>query len=221
MSKVVPVLCLWSLLWISSFSLGRWHEASFATPQAHRTRIDVMLDLLGESRTLFARYLWFVAENYHEMFERQGAIEFKQKDVIPLYRMIAHLDPKMDEAFDILATDMFFGYAEVEKALSVVEEGLAYNPKSYQLTYRKAFILDREKRHAESIAPALQALAIARHDFDAMDCCRILIRSYEHDKKWAEALRYLDLWISLNPSDITPSNAKKDLLKAQELDGKP
>lgn len=70
------------------------------------------MDLLGESRTILARYLWFTAENYHEMLEKQGASGFKEKDVIPIYRIISHLDPKLEDAYDILAADMFFGFKD-------------------------------------------------------------------------------------------------------------
>lgn len=104
---------------------------------------DVMLDLLGEGRTMLARYLWFKMDTMHEEQDDQGVSTFKQKEVLPLLRMINYLDPYLTDAYDTLAFELHKGYGQSLKAMELVDEGLLFSPNSYELNFRKAFLAER------------------------------------------------------------------------------
>lgn len=200
-------------LWLSNFALPSWYERTFQPAQEARRRLDVLLDVLGESRTVLARYLWFKADLYHEILQQQGVETFTERDAVPLLRVVTYLDPHLEDAFDVLAWDLIRGYKKPEQSLSFLEEGIAYNPKSYLLNFRKAMILHRLKRYPEAVDPGEKALFVAREDVDQLNALRILYVCYEHEARWEDCLRVLDLWLKIRPDDSRPLTERVKTLK--------
>lgn len=138
---------------------------------------DVLLDLLGEGRTVLARYLWFKMDTMHEQIDDQGNATFRQKEIVPLLRMINYLDPYLTDAYDTLAAELEIGYQQSDKAMELVEEGLLYSPKSFELNFRKAFLAERKQDSLtayEFARRAAEADQVQEHNLNAL---RIMYRS--------------------------------------------
>jgi hypothetical protein len=124
---------------------------------------DVLLDLLGEGRTMLARYLWFKMDLLHEQMDDQGTATFKQKEIVPLLRMINYLDPYFTNAYDTLVGELHFGYKQDDKAMELVNEGLLYTPDSFELNFRKALLAEARQDPVTAFQCARRAL-LADHD---------------------------------------------------------
>ena len=215
-SKKARILCAWALMWACNYILPPWYERAFQPPEAARCKLDVLLDVIGESRTVLARFLWFKADLYHEMLSRQGVSVFNERDAIPLLRMVTYLDPHLDDAFDVLAWDMIKGYNDPRRSLEILEDGLGYNPKSYRLAFRKAMVLHHLKRYSEAIPAGEVALRCADEEVDVLNACRVLYACYDHEKLPDDALRILDIWLGLRPTDSRPLGEKAKILQRRE-----
>ena len=123
---------------------------------------DLFLDLLGEGRTLLARLMWFQADLYHEQEDAAGVATFKQKQVIPVLRMVTYLDPNFVDAYDVIVYDLDEGFQQRLQAIELLEEGLAYNPTSYALNLRRALLAEKE-------SDSITAFLYARRAFDSPD----------------------------------------------------
>jgi len=119
---------------------------------------DVLLELMGEGRTMLARYLWFKMDLMHEQLDDNGVDNFRQKEVAPLLRMITYLDPTFVDAYDTLAYDLFKGHDKIAEAAELLEEGLRYSPNSYLLNFRRALFAERENDWTGSLDFAKRAL---------------------------------------------------------------
>ena len=207
MDSVKGYLCailVWAVMWCTNLVLPGWHENTMNPPQARRGKLDVMLDLMGESRTLLARYLWFQADNYHEILAAQGVAVFQEADVMTMLRMVTYLDPKLDEAYDILAWDLFHGYGkpeDQEQAMKLLQEGLIYNPTSYKLYLRLAVMFELTQRFAEGVAPAEKAVTYASYDIEQLNALRTLYHCCAGVGRWEEALGAVDAILALRPQD--------------------
>lgn len=138
---------------------------------------DVLLDLLGEGRTMLARYLWFKMDTMHEQQDDQGISTFKQKEVVPLLRMINYLDPYLTDAYDTLAFELYKGYGQTEKAMELIEEGLQYSPASFELNFRKAFLAERKGDPVTAFEFAKRALAADQDEMHNLAALRTMYRA--------------------------------------------
>lgn len=180
----VVLLGVWLLAVISGSLLSGYQPQAQADRQ--RTRNDVMLDVLGQSRTLLARYLWFKMDIFHEVLEQQGVKVEEQAQVLPLLRLVTLLDSSISDAYDIIAYDLVNGHGKVTEALAILDEGLEHDPNNPLLLMRKALILSQRKRHAEAIGPAEKATNLVTEEFDVLNANRLLYWS-------AKALKRRDL----------------------------
>lgn len=212
MKKAAPIFLLWALLFGANQFLPQSYEAMRPNLPT-RGKIDVMLDLIGETRTMLARYLWYYADNMHELREGEGAYAFKEDENLTVMVMVTKLDPYLDEAYDIVAWDLYKGYERKDEALAVLREGVIFNPKSFLLNWRLSFVLFAQKKFAEAIPPGELALVEARDDIDQLNTIRILFRSYEEVKDWNAALTMIDLWLKLRPGDLVPTQERPKILK--------
>lgn len=146
---------------------------------------DVLLDLLGEGRTMLARYLWFKMDTMHEQIDDQGTATFKQKEVVPLLRMINYLDPYLTDAYDTLACELDYGYRLPDRAEELVDEGLSYSPDCYELNFRKAFLAEKRADAVTAFESARRALAADQDPTHNLSCLRIMYRAalLSHDAK--------------------------------------
>lgn len=155
------MLLVWLGVAAMSQLLTRQHERLQAPKPVVRYQ-DLFLDLLGEGRTLLARLVWFQADLYHEQQDAAGVALFKQKQVIPLLRMVTYLDPNFADAYDVIVYDLDEGFQQRLLAIELLEEGLAYNPTSYALNLRRALLAEKEN-------DSVQAFLHARRAFDSPD----------------------------------------------------
>lgn len=121
----------------------------------------VLLEAFGEGKTLMARYLYFKAEVYHEVLDIQGVPHAKQKDSLPLLRMVTYLDPSLTETFDLIAWDLWRGWGKTNEAIELLREALVSNPASHQLWFRLGFLLFQEKRYDDALEPILKSVEYA------------------------------------------------------------
>lgn len=167
---------LWLLVVGVGYGIGNWHQDLFyrAGPLARpKQGPAVLLDAFGEGKTLLARYLYFKAEIYHEVLDLQGVPHAKQKDAMPLLRMVTYLDPSLTETFDIIAWDLWKGWGEEKQALDLLEEAITYNPSSHLLWFRHAFIHFQSGRDVEALASADKASEFAGDEFEKLNANRL------------------------------------------------
>lgn len=166
-----------------------------------RTRNDALLEVLGQSRTLLARYLWFKMDIFHEVLDMQGVATESQAQVLPLLRLVTLLDPTLTDAYDIMAYDLVRGHNRVDQALELLDEGLERNPQDATLLMRKALILINQKRHAEAVMPADKATRLVTDEFDVLNANRLLYWSAKEVKRKDLMAKALDVLLSMRPED--------------------
>lgn len=192
--------------------LPQQHERQFGLPQSvPRSRADVLLDVLGEARTVVARMLWFKMDLLHEQLDRQGIPHEKQSDLLPLLRMITLLDHHLEDAYDIIVADLVRGHGRHQEAREILEEGLRYNPRSVLLLQRKALMLFKDERY-EEVIPVVQAgLAATVDRVDTLNLSRLGFRSELKLGHPDRAEYYLRLMFSVMPGDPAAASLWKEL----------
>jgi tetratricopeptide (TPR) repeat protein len=195
-------LALWLLLVLGGVGIERQHNANFAVLSGQqRERADVLLDVLGEFRTVMARYLWFKMDLFHEVLDDQGVASEQQTEVIPLLRMVSLLDPSMTDAFDIIAWDLYKGHRQTEQALKILDDGIARNQKSFTLYFRRALILYQAERYSEALPSALRAVELAQGEFDILNANRLLYWTASKTGDRELAIASLDVLLALRPQE--------------------
>lgn len=167
------------VLWLALAGFSRYLAPTYQAYQPQRTVVrfeDLLLDMLGEGRTMLARLLWFKMDLIHEQLDDQGVEDFKQDEVVPLLRMVTFLDPSFTEAYDTLAYELYRGHDQLDEAIELVEEGIQFNPKSYQLHFRRAFLAQRKKDWLAAMSSAQAALPLASEPMERLSCLRIVYR---------------------------------------------
>lgn len=201
MKTPILVIALWIAVIVSGSAMDRWHEKQFLPPPEQRESGDVLIDVFGEIKTVLARYLWFRMDLFHEVLDDQGVEPEKQTEVLPLLRIVTLLDPSMTDSYDQIVWDLHKGHGKTESALKLLDEGLRRNPKSYELTFRKALIMHMEDRFKDSAALASQALALTQDEVRLADCLRLIYWSARKTKNLPLQKRALQDLIILRPGD--------------------
>lgn len=204
----------WIVLILSGYALGQLYHARF-TVVGQRQQSDVMLDLFGEFRTVLARYLWFKMDLFHEVLDDEGVDDNQQTEVLPLLRMVSLLDPSMTDSYDVIAWDLYKGHRLSEQALAIIDEGLARNPQSFQLHFRRAIICYQEKRFPQALDSAKQAAAVAQDEFDILNSYRLIYWSAKNTHDRSLALAALDKLIELRPNEERWQTEKAELLSQE------
>ena len=99
-----------------------------------------ILLLAGEFRAVFANLLWVKADQYHHEFSEHNPSWTKNKDLLGMLRLITTLDPHFVEAYSTGAVMYTRGLHDPLRASAYLEQGLANNPRSWDL-HRMAVIL--------------------------------------------------------------------------------
>lgn len=201
MKTPVIVLALWASVILSGSLMDRWHEKQFLPPPEQRESGDVLIDVFGEIKTVLARYLWFRMDLFHEVLDDQGVEAVKQTEVLPLLRIVTLLDPSMTDSYDQIVWDLYKGHGKTDSALNVLDEGLRRNPRSYELTFRKALIFHLEDRFGESAAVAAQALRLTQDNVRLADCLRLIYWSARKTGNLPLRKRALQDLMILRPGD--------------------
>lgn len=180
--------------------LPSWYARDLQREQnGPRSRADVLLDVLGEARTVLARMLWFKMDLLHEQLEGKGVAFDKEKDLIPYLRLITLLDHHVEEAYDNIAYDLYKGNDKKEQAHQILDEGLSYNPNSPLLLLRKGLFLNEEKKWSELVTVANQGLAASTDSIDQRNFCGLGFHAEEKLGHKQQAEHYLRLIFALEP----------------------
>lgn len=191
----------WLLTVAVGCGLDLWHAKQFLPPPESRRSGDVLIDVVGEFKTVLARYLWFRMDLFHEVLDDQGVDPEKQKEVLPLLRMVTLLDPSMTDSYDQIVWDIYKGTGDYETAMSLLDEGLEKNPKSYELTFRKALLYYMEKRYSQVSEYAFRGLTLTKDEVQLADCLRLIYWSAkELGDKDTQSKALSDL-LKLRPND--------------------
>ncbi|MBN9420247.1 MAG: hypothetical protein J0I12_32655 [Candidatus Eremiobacteraeota bacterium] len=176
MSKAVLMLGLWlGVAGLAGYLKPEYVKLNPVKPMVRYQ--DVLLDLLGEGRTMLARYLWFKMDTMHEEQDDQKVATFKQKEVVPLLRMINYLDPYLTDAYDTLSYELYYGYHKLDNAIELIEEGLRYSPKAYDLNFRRAFYAEKQKDYMTSFDYARRALEADQDETHNLAALRTMYRA--------------------------------------------
>ncbi len=223
MKRWWPVLALWLLMVGSGGVLSSWHEGVFRETDEPLSRNEVLLDVVGEFRTVIARYLWFKMDLFHE--ELEHADSDAHAEVIPLLRMVSLMDPTLTDSYDLIAWELVKTQGDYELALSLVDEGLSRNEDNFQLTFRKALILFQLERYGESFESAQRALEMAtaesNDEFEILNSARLLYWSAKQLELRDIQQQTLDLLKSMRPDEKNWQNEQAELdeaLQAEKLD---
>ena len=202
-------------LWLVALTLGGaldlWHEKRFLPPPEERESGEVLIDVLGEVKTVMARYLWFRMDLFHEVLDTQGVAAEKQAEVLPLLRIITLLDPSLTDSYDQIVWDLYKGHNDVETAFEILDEGLRRNPESYELNFRKALLLFLEEDYAETRRYAAGALTLTKDEVRLADWLRLIYWSAEKDGLVELQKRVLNDILALRPTDSVFLREKKKL----------
>jgi len=202
-------------LWLVALTLGGaldlWHEKRFLPPPEERESGEVLIDVLGEVKTVMARYLWFRMDLFHEVLDTQGVAAEKQAEVLPLLRIITLLDPSLTDSYDQIVWDLYKGHNDVETAFEILDEGLRRNPESYELNFRKALLLFLEEDYDETRRYAANALTLTKDEVRLADCLRLIYWSAEKDGLVELQRRVLDDILRLRPNDSVFLREKEKL----------
>lgn len=197
----VALLAVWIVATASGIAISRYQ--SHLSPQIKEihSRNDALLDVLGQSRTLLARYLWFKMDIYHEVLDEQNVPVSKQVQVIPLLRLVTLLDSSLTDAYDVLAYDLVKGHGKVSEALFLLDEGLQSSPHNPVLLTRKALILHQDKRDAEALGAAQKAVAFSTEEFAVLNANRLLYWSAKNVGRKDLMAQALQVLRAMRPED--------------------
>ncbi len=175
MKRVRVLLLVWVSVALLSDHLRALHTK--LEPEKPMVRLqDVLLDLLGEGRTVLARLLWFKMDMIHEQLDDNGVSTFRQGELVPLLRMINFLDPYLADAYDTLAYELYRGHNEIDEAIDLVDEGLLFNPESWDLAFRRAFFAEKKKDWAMTLEMTNRSLTLAETDLQQLASLRCAYR---------------------------------------------
>ena len=174
MRRKTALLALWLSAILTGSALDLWHEEQFLPPPESRQLGDVLIDVVGEFKTVIARYLWFRMDLFHEVLDDQGVELTQQTEVLPLLRMVTLLDPSMTDSYDTIVWYLYKGQGQTKTALGLLDEGLARNPSSYQLNLRRGLIAYLEKDYKTSLEYGLKSLKLTEEEFARLDCLRLI-----------------------------------------------
>ncbi len=209
------IASLWCLAVLSGFFMQSAHQSLLSFSDQPRTRSDILLDVVGEFRTILARYLWFKMDLYHEVLDTQSVASERQTEVIPLLRMVSLLDPSIVDSYDNLAWDLYKGQEESQQALSILREGLQRNPDNYQLHFRMASILYHTKDFKSALDYAQKAAPLATDEFQQLDAYRLVYWSSKELKDRTVMRVALARLLALRPGDPLWTKELSDLEAAE------
>lgn len=127
--------CLLCAICVVENSIVRSRPKERATGSA-----SSVLMLAGEFRTVFANLLWIKADQYHHEFLEHNRNWTQNKDLLGMLRLVTALDPHFVEAYSSGAVMYSRGAGNRLRASEYLEEGLANNPRAWDL-HRIAVIL--------------------------------------------------------------------------------
>jgi tetratricopeptide (TPR) repeat protein len=99
-----------------------------------KSSASTAFELLGGVRTTVAAFLWIKVDRIHDDFYGDFS---KEKELMPMYRLVTWLNPHIDEAYYI-GSYMLLKYNKIKEAQKFNDEGIKMNPNSGRLELNKA-----------------------------------------------------------------------------------
>lgn len=131
------------ILLFAGLSVAENAAVSSRPRQAPSKRLSSVAALAGEFRTVAANLLWIRADRYHHEFVEHNPSWTRDTDLLGLLRMITTLDPRFEEAYSAGAIIYAYGANQPGRAVSYLKEGIAQNPRSWDLHRIAAIIYAR------------------------------------------------------------------------------
>jgi hypothetical protein len=203
--------------------MTQWHERLFTSRQETLTASGVLLDALGEIRTFLAQTIYLETDLYHHEEERQGIIWTKERDIMPLYKMVTMLDPRFIDAYDVASYQLVVDFHRPAEGFAYLDEGIRNNPDSAQLHYDKAFLLQHEKRWQEALEEGSTALRLYAPDpvkllqeshadqIPFVNAARVMAQCYGDLGNKAGEIYFRKVILMLQPDDVSSQNRLKTL----------
>ena len=201
MKKGIALLALWVLVVGAGIAIENRHEQMLTVSSEPRDSADVMLDAVGEFRTVMARYLWFKMDLYHEVLEGTESNQAQQDQIIPLLRMVSLLDPSITDSYDLMAWEMAGTHQDPTQALVLLAEGLKKNPKSWPLAFRKSLIEFEGKQYDAALSSSQLACELAVEEFDQINSYRVMYWSAKKLNRQDAMVKAINHLIALRPND--------------------
>jgi len=109
--------------------------------------------IASEFRTVFANLLWIKAEQYNHEYTERNANWTKDKELLGLITLITKLDPHFLEAYAVGTYMYADGCKDNVKAMSYLSEGIANNPKAWELHQIAAIMYVRRMHNPQRALP--------------------------------------------------------------------
>jgi hypothetical protein len=143
--------------------------------QAQPKRVSSFYALAGEFRTVAANLMWIKADQYHHEFVEKNPDWTKDRDLLGLLHIITDLDPAFVTAYSSGAMIHAYGSNDPKRALAYLNEGIAANPKAWELHRIAAIILARRLGNPSGALPyARAAVRYCDSDYDKRVVGRLL-----------------------------------------------
>jgi tetratricopeptide (TPR) repeat protein len=172
--------------------------------------IQLLSEMIGELRTIIASYIFIRTDMYHH--EREEKVSWvEDKATLPLHWLVTALDPQQVNSYDFGAYHLAVNLKKTKQAIQFLQEGLKYNPDSYQLHFTMGEIYYIKKDYESSIKYLKEALELADSSIDMKNALRRLYWCYRSLKDYDEAMNYLQMWHQLDPKDDLPPRFAEEL----------
>lgn len=143
--------------------------------QAQPKRLSSVYALAGEFRTVAANLMWIKADQYHHEFIEKNPDWTQDKDLLGLINLITDLDPSFVVAYSSGAMIYAYGCDNPERAVDYLNEGIAANPRAWELHRIAAIVYARRLRDPARALPYARAAArYCDNGFDKRVVLRLL-----------------------------------------------
>jgi tetratricopeptide (TPR) repeat protein len=207
------------------------HYAESISPQqkispTENSSDQLLLNMLGETRYTLAAFAWLKADFYHHEYEFNAKDWKKNEALMSLIRLVTYLDPHFIQAYDFGGYHLAINLDRPDEGLAFLDEGIRYNPSSFELLWEKGFILAQQKKYREALPFLLKALPLYNQhtnmDNTALKKIWVLSRiahCYAELKDRDNTRRYCEEWLQISPEASWPRETL-DKLKSPEKPGK-
>lgn len=135
--------------------------------------------LAGEFRVVFANLLWTKAEQYHHEYLLRHNQWSANKELIGLLDLITALDPHFVEAYAAGTYIYADGYRNMPRALRYLRDGIANNPRSWELHQLAALFYARRMQDPGRAIPYARLAVRYCDDEDQRKIMMRLLRTVE------------------------------------------
>jgi tetratricopeptide (TPR) repeat protein len=172
--------------------------------------MQIFSEMIGEVRTVLASYILITADMYHH--ERGDKIDWRRDPAtLPLHRLVTALDPHIEQSYDFGAYQLAVNMKKTREAIGFLQEGLRYNPKSYQLNFTMGDIYYIKKDFGVAEKYYLRAYKLTDTLIEKANVIRRMYWCERYLKNYAQARVYLNLLKQISPDFAVYARFEKEL----------